>query len=69
MATHSVAVGSNVSLTVSEDGKKLTIEIDLTRDLGPSASGKTRLVASTQGNAEVPGQPTMRLGLNLYRKP
>jgi hypothetical protein len=47
----------------------IIIKIDLTRDLGPSSSGKTRMVATTQGNAEVPGQPTMRLGLNLYRKP
>jgi hypothetical protein len=69
MATQSVAVGSNVTLAVSPDGKKLTIEIDLTRDLGPSSTGKTRMVATTKGNAEVPGHPALKLGVNLFRKP
>lgn len=67
--TRPTSVGNNVSLAVSADGKKLTIEIDLTKEFGPSSSGKTILVASTQGNAEIPGRPGMRLGLNLFKKP
>ena len=41
----------NIKVTVQ--GTKLTIEIDATKDLGMSKSGKTRLVASSQGNQKV----------------
>jgi hypothetical protein len=61
-------VGQNVALNVSADRTILTITIDLTQDFGPSSSGKTRIVASTKGNIEVPGKTDFRLGLNLFRK-
>lgn len=67
MAT--TTVGTNVRLVVSPDGKTLTIEIDLTKEFGPSSTGKTIIVASSQGNADIPGKPGFRLGLNLFRKP
>jgi len=43
--------------------------MDLTQDHGPSASGKTVIIATTAGNkpvANVGGQEVY-LGLNLYR--
>ena len=36
-------------------GSKLVIEVDLSKSFGPSKSGKTVMVASTQGNTEIPG--------------
>jgi len=58
----------NVKMTVSDDRKTLTIVVDLTQDFGPSSSGKTTIVASTEGNADVPDVPGMKIGLNVYKK-
>mgnify|MGYP003443919132 CR=1 FL=1 len=59
----------NVNTEVSKDGKTLVIKIDLTKDFGPSASGKTISIASTKGNQAIDGAGGARLGLNLYRYP
>ena len=56
----------NVELKV-EHGK-LTITVDLAKELGPSASGKSVIIATTEGNVEVPGTADVKLGLNVYRK-
>lgn len=48
-------------------GKMLHIEIDTTADLGPSTSGKSNKVASTDGNIVVEGAGGLVLGLNAYR--
>ena len=56
----------NAEMTV--DGDTLIIKIDLSKDFGPSKSGKTIIVASTEGNATVPGREE-RVGLNVYRYP
>ncbi len=55
----------NVELNV--EGSILTIKVDLTKEFGPSASGKTIIIASTQGNVPVPEREE-RVGLNVYRK-
>ena len=55
----------NVKLTVS--GNILTITVDLTQEFGPSSSGKTIIIASTEGNFQLPGR-TEVVGLNVYRK-
>lgn len=55
----------NVQMTV--DGNILTIKVDLTREFGPSSSGKTIIVASTEGNVSVPDREE-KVGLNVYRK-
>jgi hypothetical protein len=57
----------NVNMTVT--GNKLTIEVDLTQDFGPSASGKSIKIASTDGNISVPGNEEIKIGLNIYKKP
>ena len=49
------------------DGTKLIIEVDLSKQFGTSASGKSVLVASTQGNVSVPGREDVKVGLNVYR--
>ena len=55
----------NVKLAVS--GNILTITVDLTQEFGPSSSGKTIIIASTEGNFPLPGR-TEVVGLNVYRK-
>ena len=55
----------NVELTVSDN--TLTIIVDLTKEFGPSSSGKTIIIASTEGNFPLPGR-TEVVGLNVYRK-
>jgi hypothetical protein len=55
----------NVQMSVA--GNILTITVDLTKEFGPSASGKTIIVASTEGNIVVPGRDE-KIGLNVYRK-
>lgn len=45
----------------------LTITVDLSKSFGPSASGKTIIIASTEGNQPIDGTPAV-VGLNVYRK-
>lgn len=49
------------------DGDTLHLEIDLNKRLGPSASGKTTIVATTSGNQPIPGTDVV-IGLNAYVK-
>ena len=56
----------NVEMRV-EHGK-LIVTVDLAKDLGPSASGKSVMIATTEGNMDVPGEPDVKIGLNVYRK-
>lgn len=46
----------------------LIIKVDLTKELGASASGKSVMIATTEGNMDVPGEPDVKIGLNVYRK-
>ena len=55
----------NVELSVK--GNTLTITVDLTKEFGPSSSGKTVIIASTEGNLPLPGRNEV-VGLNVYRK-
>jgi hypothetical protein len=59
-----INLGSNVKSV--RDGDKLYIELDLSESLGASKSGKSELVASTQGNRTIPGTD-VKLGINCYR--
>lgn len=56
---------NNVKMTVK--GNTLTIEVDLSKEIGPSKSGKTTLIASTGGNVSVPGKDDIKVGLNIYK--
>ncbi|GAB4275505.1 MAG: hypothetical protein Kow0029_16730 [Candidatus Rifleibacteriota bacterium] len=55
----------NVDMSV--EGNILTIKVDLTKKFGPSSSGKSIIVASTEGNFAIPGREE-KIGLNVYRK-
>lgn len=50
------------------DGDILTIKVDLTKEFGPSTSGKTIIIASTEGNISIPEKEDVKIGLNVYRK-
>ena len=56
----------NVEMTL--EGKILTIKVDLSKEFGPSSSGKTIIIASTEGNQSVPGSEAAKIGLNVYKK-
>ena len=55
----------NVEMSV--DGNILTIKVDLSKEFGPSSSGKTIIVASTEGNVTIEDRAE-KVGLNVYRK-
>jgi hypothetical protein len=56
----------NVEMTV--EGNTLVIKVDLTKEFGPSSSGKNIIVASTMGNVIVPGYENTKVGLNVYKR-
>ena len=49
------------------EGNILTIKVDLSKEFGPSSSGKTIIIASTEGSVSVPDREE-KVGLNVYRK-
>lgn len=51
----------------SVEGSILTIKVDLTKSQGPSASGKTTLIATTGGNVKIEGTDAV-MGINVYKK-
>jgi hypothetical protein len=55
----------NVEMKV--EGNILIIRVDLSKEFGPSSTGKTTIVASTEGNVPIPDREE-RVGLNVYRK-
>lgn len=58
---------TNVKTAVK--GNILTITVDLSERHGPSASGKTTTIASTQGNQKLDAPHSgISFGLNVYTK-
>ena len=51
----------------SSNGNILTIKVDLSKEFGPSSSGKTIIIASTEGSVSVPDREE-KIGLNVYKK-
>jgi hypothetical protein len=49
-------------------GTKLTIEVDLEKEFGKSKSGKTIIIASSEGNQPIEGHDDTFIGLNIYKK-
>ncbi len=48
-------------------GNILTIKVDLAKDFGLSASGKTVIIATTGGNVPITDREE-KIGLNIYKK-
>lgn len=56
----------NVKMKVN--GNKLVIEVDMSKDFGVSKSGKSVIIASSEGNKSVEGRDDVKIGLNIYKK-
>jgi hypothetical protein len=56
------------NVDMNTENNILTIKIDLTKEQGPSASGKTIIIATTEGNIALPNNETIKIGLNVYKK-
>lgn len=57
----------NINMDVSDN--VLTVTIDLSQDQGPSKSGKTMVIGTTEGNVDVTGHSlgyVIKLGVNCY---
>jgi len=52
---------------VKVEGNKLTITVDLSKNQGPSNSGKTIIIATSSGNKPIEGTDAI-MGLNIYTK-
>ena len=55
----------NVEMSIERS--VLTIRVDLSKEFGPSSTGKTVIIASTEGNVTIPNRQE-KVGLNVYRK-
>ena len=57
------------SITMSVKGKVLTVTVDLSKNYGPSTTGKTEILATTEGNVSCPGLEDVngRIGINVYK--
>ena len=56
----------NVELEVT--GNKLILTVDLSKEFGESKSGKTIIIASSEGNTSIPDRAEIKLGLNVFKK-
>jgi hypothetical protein len=56
-----------INADIKTQGNKLTITVDLSKEHGPSKSGKTIIIATSSGNQKIEGTDAI-IGLNIYRK-
>lgn len=49
-------------------GNVLTITVDISKDFGKSSSGKSVIIASTEGNVTIPETDDIKIGLNIYKR-
>ena len=56
----------NIEMKV--EGSKLTITVDLSQRYGKSSSGKSIIIASSEGNQALPSNEDIKIGLNVYTK-
>ena len=55
----------NVKMTVTDN--HLLIDVDLREHGDLSKSGKSIVIASTEGNKSVPDAPGVKIGMNIYK--
>jgi hypothetical protein len=59
----------NVDMDIEQKNQILTIKIDLSKDMGDSKSGKSTIIATTEGNVSLGGNfEDVMIGLNVYRE-
>ena len=58
----------NVKMAIDKDDI-LTITVDLNVNFGESKSGKSTVIASTEGNVALDGElSNIKIGLNVYKQ-
>jgi hypothetical protein len=55
------------NIEMSVDGSVLHIGVDLSQSFGTSGSGKSIVIATSEGNKSVPGTEDVKIGLNIYK--
>lgn len=50
-------------------GTSLLLKIDTTKEIGASMSGKTVIIATTNGNKTIPGNVGIKIGVNVFKYP
>ena len=55
----------NIEMNITAD--KLTITVDLKKNFGKSKTGKSIIIATTEGNQSLPYKESMKMGLNIYK--
>ena len=55
------------NVKTKKEGQKLIIEVDLSVKGTPSKSGKSVVLASTEGNIKIDPDSNTYLGLNVYQ--
>jgi len=56
------------NVKIEKKGKLLIISVDLSKTGTPSATGKSLVIASTNGNQLIEGTEGVFMGLNVYKK-
>jgi hypothetical protein len=51
------------------EGDILTIKVDISQEFGKSSSGKSIIIASTEGNVSITEKEDIKIGLNVYKRP
>ena len=55
------------NVNFSTKGNIVTIEVDLSKSFGRSKTGKSEIIASTEGNVS-PNSDGIYFGVNVYKK-
>jgi len=55
------------NVELRREGNHLIIKVDLSKNFGPSKTGKSIIIASTEGNVSAPDENDVKIGLNVYR--
>jgi hypothetical protein len=56
------------NMEMEMEGSILLIRVDMEKTFGPSKSGKTIIIASSEGNQPVLESTDKFIGLNIYQK-
>jgi hypothetical protein len=56
----------NIKTTIKDN--ILHIEVDLKQTQGKSNSGKTTIIATSEGNQTISTNPEIKMGLNIFQK-
>jgi hypothetical protein len=57
------------NVSIEQKGNELIIKVDTSKEFGLSKSGKTTIIASTEGNQSLAvGDQVVYIGLNVYKK-